>query len=429
MPPPPSPNDSAISVTTTSQTFSGQGSPKYHSPRNSSTGVPYAQLTPEQQAAQDLENNDAVVQAQDEIDIDSGADASSISDAGYETDSMHSASTSVSSSMRDYAFENGRRYHRFREGAYNFPNDDSEQEREDMKHAMMVNLCQTLHFAPIGPNPQNILDMGTGTGIWAIEMGEQYPGAKVLGVDLSPIQPEWVPGNVKFMVDDVESPWLRPVDHFDYIHGRHTVMAIKNWPKLMKSVFDHLKPGGWFELQEIHHYPYCHDGSMAPDHKVAEFWGNIIEGLARLGVNFNATLLLADMMREAGFTNVTTRIFHVPIGMWPRNKVLKMVGLYWRTILIDGLQPIALGPMTRGLGWSREQVEVWLVEVRKAYMEGWSDVGYGGKDVLNAATQVLGYWCNRKRKRTAALMAYLSAFESSVGSSMAFIASLVCSGW
>ena len=87
-------------------------------------------------------------------------------------------------------------------------------------------------------------------------------------------------------------------------------------------------------------------------------------------MNFNATLLLADMMREAGFTNVTTRIFHVPIGTWPRNKVLKMVGLYWRTILIDGLQPIALGPMTRGLGWSREQVEVWLVEVRKAYMEG-----------------------------------------------------------
>lgn len=39
-----------------------------------------------------------------------------------------------------------------------------------MKHAMVVNLCGgRLHFAPIGENPQNILDMGTGTGIWAIE--------------------------------------------------------------------------------------------------------------------------------------------------------------------------------------------------------------------------------------------------------------------
>ena len=39
-----------------------------------------------------------------------------------------------------------------------------------------------------------------------------------------------------------------------------------------------------------------------------------------------------------------------------------------RTILEMGLQPIALGPLTRGLGWSREQVEVWLIEVRNAYM-------------------------------------------------------------
>jgi hypothetical protein len=133
----------------------------------------------------------------------------------------------------------------------------------------------------------------------------------------------------------------------------------------------HLKPGGWFELQEIHHYPHCHDDSMPADHAVTQYWALVISALANLGVNFNATLLLADMMREAGFTNVTTRIFHVPIGVWPKNKVLKMVGLYWRTILIDGLQPIAMGPFTRGLGWSKEQVDVYLVEVRKAYMEGW----------------------------------------------------------
>lgn len=367
------PQDSAISVATyaeTTQEPRKSNSPKSISPRDVAS-VPYSQLTSEQQAAQDAENEDAVQQAQDEIDVDSASDGRSVSDAGYETDSIQSASTSIGSSVRDYAFENGRRYHRFREGAYNFPNDDSEQDREDMKHAMMVNLCQTLHFAPIGPNPQNILDMGTGTGIWAIEIGDQYPGANILGVDLSPIQPEWVPPNVKFMVDDVESPWLRPVDHFDYIHARHTVMAIKNWPLLMKRVLRHLKPGGWFELQEIHHYPYSHDESIPPGHKVAEFWSTIIEGLAKLGVNFNATLLLEQMMREAGFTNITTRIFHVPIGTWPKNKVLKLVGLYWRTILIDGLQPIALGPTTRGLGWTREQVEVWLVEVRKAYMEGW----------------------------------------------------------
>ncbi|KAK2624875.1 hypothetical protein QTJ16_006068 [Diplocarpon rosae] len=374
-------HDSAISVATMTpleisyESLSAESS--YLDPRmqtlppaaESSTQLSAQEL--EEAAAHDAETENAVSQAQDEIEIDTW-DSDSASDAGYETDSMGSASSSISSSIRDFAFENGRRYHKFREGSYNFPNDPSEQDREDMKHAMMVNLLGgRLHFAPIGENPQNILDMGTGTGIWAIEMGDLYPGANILGVDLSPIQPEWVPANVKFMVDDVESPWLKPPNYFEYIHARHTVMAIRNWPLLMKRALEHLKPGGWLELQEIHHYPYCHDGSMPASHPVAQYWGLVISALANLGVDFNATLLLEDMMRDAGFVNVSTRIFHVPIGLWPKNKVLKTVGMYWRTILVDGLQPIALGPLTRGLGWSREQVEVWLVECRKAYYDSW----------------------------------------------------------
>lgn len=92
------------------------------------------------------------------------------SDGGYESEGFSSGSTSAESSVRDYMYENGRRYHRFREGAYNFPNDDVEQEREDMKHAMVKLLCgQKLFFSPIGDNPQQILDIGTGTGIWVIE--------------------------------------------------------------------------------------------------------------------------------------------------------------------------------------------------------------------------------------------------------------------
>lgn len=200
-------------------------------------------------------------------------------------------------------------------------------------------------------------------------MGDLYPSANILGVDLSPIQPEWVPPNVVFMVDDIESPWLKPHDYFEYIHGRHIVMAIKDWPLLMRRAFDHLKPGGWIELQEIHHYPQCDDGSMPANHEVAQFWKVINEGLAALGINFNAAHLLEEMLRDAGFINITCKILHVPIGTWPKNSILKLVGLYWRTILIDGLQPIALGPLTRGLKWSKEQVDVSLIDVRKAYMD------------------------------------------------------------
>lgn len=69
-------------------------------------------------------------------------------------------------------------------------------------------------------------------------VGDQYPSANILGVDLSPIQPNWVPPNVRFMVDDVESPWLHPKNHFDYIHSRHMVLGIRDWPKLMRQALE-----------------------------------------------------------------------------------------------------------------------------------------------------------------------------------------------
>lgn len=36
--------------------------------------------------------------------------------------------------------------------------------------------------------PFRVLDLGTGTGIWAIDFGDMYPSAEVLGIDISPIQ-------------------------------------------------------------------------------------------------------------------------------------------------------------------------------------------------------------------------------------------------
>jgi len=67
-------------------------------------------------------------------------------------------------------------------------------------------LKDKLYLAPI-PTPQRVLDVGTGTGIWAIEFGTiiylikskvllriftatQHPSAEVIGTDLSPIQPQ-----------------------------------------------------------------------------------------------------------------------------------------------------------------------------------------------------------------------------------------------
>lgn len=81
------------------------------------------------------------------------------------TDGISTGSASATSSIYAHTYENGRRYQCFKNGRYPIPNDDSEQDREDMKHAMMLELTDgELFYAPIGDNPQSIMDIGTGTG-------------------------------------------------------------------------------------------------------------------------------------------------------------------------------------------------------------------------------------------------------------------------
>ncbi|GME33718.1 methyltransferase domain-containing protein [Neofusicoccum parvum] len=314
------------------------------------------------------EQADAFEQAEDGIEAN---DFTSDDDQGYESDGASTTSASLASSARNFIFENGRRYHAFREGSYSFPNDDREQDREDLKHAMYLKLFNgTLHFAPLdGDRNLNAIDLGTGTGIWAIDFADLYPSANVLGIDLSPIQTEWVPANLKFMVDDAEDEWLHPRDHFDYIHTRHTVQGFRNWPKLMQRALRHLKPGGWMECQEIDHMPTCHDNTLAPDDAMLQYWQMVTDGLQNVGVPFRSAPHLKKYMEEAGFVNVTERIFYTPIGPWPKNRHLREVGLYWRAVLMEGLEAIALGPMTRGLGWNKEEIAVYLARVRKAYLD------------------------------------------------------------
>jgi hypothetical protein len=72
-----------------------------------------------------------------------------------------------------------------------------------------------------------------------ILVADMYPNAQFHGMDLSPIQPDWVPENVLFVVDDIEheAGWTYPENSFDYIHIRHTCHSIKNRTELWNRVY------------------------------------------------------------------------------------------------------------------------------------------------------------------------------------------------
>jgi len=113
----------------------------------------------------------------------------------------------------------------------------------------------------------------------------------------------------------------------------------------------------------------CDDGTMKKDSALIRLLDLLKQALQNLGLDVDRPLKLVESLRKAGFVNVEKKSFKVPIGIWPKNKTLQLIGLYLRTILIEGLQAISLGPLTRGLKWTKEEVEVLLVDVRKCLMD------------------------------------------------------------
>jgi len=80
----------------------------------------------------------------------------------------------------------------------------------------------------------------------AIEFADAFPHIEVLGVDLSPIQPQLVPSNLKFEVDNLEDDWA--FSHkFDFIFSRQMIVAIENWPRLVGQVYEWVNPPPFFE--------------------------------------------------------------------------------------------------------------------------------------------------------------------------------------
>ncbi|KAL1991441.1 hypothetical protein VTN49DRAFT_5433 [Thermomyces lanuginosus] len=247
-------------------------------------------------------------------------------DASYENDSSYgdelsSYSASLTSSVLDYRLENGRRYHKYRDGAYLLPNDDAENERLDMLHEMfLVLLDRKLYLAPIR-NPQRVIDLATGTGLWAIDFADQHPQAEVIGCDLSPTQPTLVPPNVKFLVDDIESDWAYERNPFDFIHARFLAASIKNYGRLIRECYRSVKPGGWVEFQDWDCYPFSEDGSLDGT-ALQKYQNEINKAFEKAGYEMRPGPKLKEWFKEAGFQNIVVNKYFIPYGVWPKDRHL-----------------------------------------------------------------------------------------------------------
>ncbi|KAK2768328.1 hypothetical protein FQN54_000181 [Arachnomyces sp. PD_36] len=277
--------------------------------------------------------------------------------------------------------QNGRTYHGYRRGLYLFPCDEQEQDRLDIFHKLFdVARFERLHYAPLyrAPTQTNgqggvipppsdhgprVLDLGCGTGIWAMDMAKLYKDAYVVGIDLAAIQPRNHPPNCDFYAPcDFESSWTLGEDSWDYIHLRMGCGSISNWPTLYRKVLAHLRPGtGWFEWVEVDFEPRC-DGQLPA--AMTDWYKDLKEATHGLRKPIAFPKNTQQMLEEAGFVQIDHQFVGLPLNTWPEDEHEKNVGRWYNLALSESLETLSLAPFYRGRGMDLQEIRRRAAEVK-----------------------------------------------------------------
>ncbi|KAA8622111.1 hypothetical protein SMACR_09744 [Sordaria macrospora] len=283
-----------------------------------------------------------------------------------------SSTASISSSILHYRNVLGRTYHSdsVTDTEYWGPNDAKANELLDIMHAAMVMLFDgKLYTSPLDEKEiENAIDIGTGTGN---DFADDHPNCNVIGTDISPIQPTWLPPNACFEINDATKEWTYQENYFDFIHIRWLTGVIKDWDSLYKEAYRCCKPGGWIEQLDCDAENLCFDGTMPNDSAMAQ-WGPIWKEVGRkTGLEFNvvSSNTMEKGLKNAGFTNIISEDYYVPLAPWSDDPKMKQLGLYQSAALTHDIEGFLVYFMSNYLGWTPKEITNYAATVRREFRE------------------------------------------------------------
>ena len=197
--------------------------------------------------------------------------------------------------------------------SYLFPRHPGEADRLDLQHHALREALGRNFLAPVEA-PGRVLDVGTGTGRWGIEVCWEHPEALVVGLDLVAGPREHPPGYRHVRGNLLQGlPFREGV--FDLVHQRLLVSGIPlaEWPRVVGELVRVTRPGGWVELVE----PTMAFSHMGPATRRA--WGLVQDHVAApLGLDTARAVFeaLDGYLRQAGLEAVVRRELVLPVGEW-----------------------------------------------------------------------------------------------------------------
>lgn len=195
---------------------------------------------------------------------------------------------------------------------YLFPKHPSETARLDLQHwALREHLGTNLLAPAVGPS--SVLDVGCGTGLWAADLGVQFPRATVIGLDLDPSK-----GSRSSTQGFVRANMLRGLPFvdgsFELVHERLLVAAVPvdAWLAFAAELVRVTRPGGWVEMVEP---MMTFDRAGPAMSRLSEL---MLRMAAARGLDTASTVfrILDGYLHQAGLESVERRTFSVPMGGW-----------------------------------------------------------------------------------------------------------------
>ncbi|WVQ77627.1 hypothetical protein IAR50_007315 [Cryptococcus sp. DSM 104548] len=145
--------------------------------------------------------------------------------------------------------------------------DEFELERQESEyHVLRLSLGLPFPAAvfkalnmPNGYGQPRVLDVGTGTGVWAIDLADMLPHAEVIGLDTAPIQRQFAPQNCDFDISSASSLPYSP-SSFTLINlSRPSSLPAHPWLRTigdLNAFYGLLRPGGWVGVGDWHRRPF-----------------------------------------------------------------------------------------------------------------------------------------------------------------------------
>lgn len=206
-----------------------------------------------------------------------------------------------------------------------------------------------------------------------------FPDAQITGTDLSPCQPNEVPENVHFIVDDItEDEWLFNHNSLDYIHSAHLSGSLSSYKPVLQKMQKYLKPGGWAEIHEFDTMVRCDDSTMPKLRDDGQYcsyplldWCDLqmISGDRSIPERkFRVAQRLEQGMKENGFVDVKQHIFKAPVNTWSSDRHLKEIGRWMERNILEGLSGWSYKPF-HVLSMSKPETEVFLAGVRRSVQD------------------------------------------------------------